>query len=86
MLWHLYTEKQQNSLSDYREADPALHSAAPLSDEGGCNVEGLACSGMVVGLPNNEQRSPKVASGSKRGTESDNAYICLIIAVSELTC
>ena len=31
-----------------------------------------------------EERSPKVASGRKHETESDNIHICLIIAVSEI--
>jgi len=38
---------------------------------------------MVVELPKNEERSPKVASGRKHGTVSDNTYFCPIIAVSE---
>ena len=38
---------------------------------------------MVVGLPNNEGRSREVTLGKKHGTESDNTYICLIIALSE---
>ena len=36
-----------------------------------------------MGLSNNEGRSREVTLGKKHGTESDNTYICLIIALSE---
>ncbi len=75
--------KRQNSLSDYREGDTALHSMAPLCTQSSYDGEKLVCSSMVVGLPNNGERSPKVASGRKHGMESDNTYFCSIIAVSE---
>ena len=45
----------------------------------------VACSSMVVGLPNDEGRSPKVTLGRKHGMESNNTYMymytCPIIAV-----
>ncbi len=65
------------------EGDTALHSIAPLSAQSSYNGEKLECISMVVGLSNNEERSPKVASGRKHGTVSDNTYFCPIIAVSE---
>ena len=75
--------KKQNPLSVYREGDTALHSIAPLCAQSSYDGEKLACSNMVVGLPNNEGRSVKVALGRKHGTVSDNTYFCPIIAVSE---
>ena len=81
MFWRPYTEKRQNPLSDYREGDTALHSIASLRAQSSYIGENLACSSMVVGLSKNEERSPKVASGRKHGT--DNTYFCPIIAVSE---
>ena len=83
VFWHPYTEKRQNPLSDYRKGDTALHSIAPLRAQTSYNGEIIVCSSMVVGLPNNEERSPKVASGRKHETVPDNTYFCPIIAVSE---
>ncbi len=36
-----------------------------------------------MGLPNKEGRSREVTLGRKHGMESNNTYICLIIALSE---
>ena len=83
MFWRPYTEKRQNPLSDYREGDTALHSITPLRAQSSYDGENLACSSIVVGPPNNEERSPKVASGRKHGAVSDNTYFSPIIAVSE---
>ena len=78
MLWGLYIEeKKRNPLSDYREGDTALHSAAPLRAQSSYNVERSECGSMELRLPNNEERSPKVASGRKHGAESNNTYIHL---------
>ena len=61
----------------------ALHSITPLRAQSSYDGENLACSSMVVGPPNNEERLPKVTSGRKHGAVSGNTYFCPIIAVSE---
>ena len=60
-----------------------LQLAAPLRAQSSCDGESLGCSSIVVGLPNNKERSLKLASGRKHGTESDNTYIRSVKAVSE---
>ena len=70
---------------DYKEGDVALHSAAPLRSQSGCDDESMALGShsMVAGLPNYKETSPKVASRRKHGTGSDNTYIRPIILVAE---
>ncbi len=76
--------KKNNPLSDYGEGDMALHSTALLCAQSSNDGERLVCGSLVVGLPNNEERSPKVASGRKCKMEASNTYICPIIAVSRI--
>ena len=83
LFWRPYTEKRRDPLSDYRGGDTALHSITPFCAQSSYNGEKLACSSMVVGLPNNEERSLKVASERKHRTMSNNTYLCPIIAVSK---
>ena len=59
----------------------ALHSTAPVCAQSSYDSERLAYGSMVVGLHSNGERSPKVASGRKDGTKSNNTCICPITSV-----
>ena len=62
-------KKIHNSLSDYRYSNPALHSATPLSAWGRYNYEKLACSSIIVELPNAAEILRTVALQKRQGME-----------------
>jgi hypothetical protein len=80
-LGYLHRNKDRNTLPDNRESNPPLHSAVPLGAQRSYDGKRLACSSIVAGLTNNEERALKVVSGRKHKMESNNIYICPIIHV-----
>lgn len=77
-----YTEKKTkilNPMFDNIEGDMALHAAAPLRAQSSYDSERLTCGSMVVGPPNNEERSQKVE-------ETQNGVRQYIIHLSDHSC